>query len=356
MLNAPEITAPHITFQTVREAIPSHCFERSYVRSFAYLTVNLAAIAIVAGMAVWLGEFWLFWPIYAVVQGCLFSGIWVLAHECGHRAFCSNDFVNDCVGLVLHSSLLVPYHAWRISHGKHHQHTNHVELDEVFLPGRGGEVTFRSVMAESILGRTIFIVGLLVIGWPAYLIANVSGRKYARPANHFSPNSPIFSPRQRRSIVISDLALLACILGLAFWAYMTSWATVALFYGLPYLVANAWLVLITYLQHTDESVPHYDEREWTWLKGALATVDRDFGILNGVFYHITDTHVLHHLFPRIPHYHAVEATQHIKRVLGEQYQSDNTPVFVALWRSVTRCVVLDETEREGVFTWRRLQK
>ena len=35
-------------------------------------------------------------------------------------------------------------------------------------------------------------------------------------------------------------------------------ANVLLYYWLPYLVVNYHLVLITYLQHTDVYVPHYD--------------------------------------------------------------------------------------------------
>ena len=35
---------------------------------------------------------------------------------------------------MLHSALLVPYHSWRISHGKHHNNTGSCENDEVFAP------------------------------------------------------------------------------------------------------------------------------------------------------------------------------------------------------------------------------
>ncbi len=34
------------------------------------------------------------------------------------------------------------------------------------------------------------------------------------------------------------------------------------------------LVMITYLQHTHPNLPHYDDKEWDWLRGAMATVDR----------------------------------------------------------------------------------
>ena len=75
-------------------------------------------------------------------------------------------------------------------------------------------------------------------------------------------------------------------------------------YVVPYLMVNAWLVMITLLQHTHPSLPHYTADGWDWLRGALATCDRSFGFLDTFHHHIADTHVLHHLFSVIPHYHA----------------------------------------------------
>jgi omega-6 fatty acid desaturase (delta-12 desaturase) len=112
---------------------------------------------------------------------------------------------------------------------------------------------------------------------------------------------------------------------------------------------NAWLVLITYLQHTHPALPHYDSSEWDWLRGALATMDRDYGILNKIFHNITDTHVAHHLFSTMPHYHAMEATKAIKPILGDYYQFDPTPVTKATWREAKECIYVEPEARKGVF-------
>ncbi|RLM55827.1 hypothetical protein C2845_PM10G09380 [Panicum miliaceum] len=54
---------------------------------------------------------------------------------------------------------------------------------------------------------------------------------------------------------------------------------------------------MTPMPHTDPAVPRYGGGEWDWLRGALATVDRDYGaVLNSAFHNIADTHVVHHLF------------------------------------------------------------
>lgn len=50
------------------------------------------------------------------------------------------------------------------------------------------------------------------------------------------------------------------------------------------------------------------------LKPGHGVMCRSYGILDTVFHNIADTHVCHHLFSLMPHYHAKEATKYIKEV------------------------------------------
>ena len=52
----------------------------------------------------------------------------------GHQSFSNSRKLNDFVGNITHSSILVPYHGWRVSHRTHHQHHGHVENDESWHP------------------------------------------------------------------------------------------------------------------------------------------------------------------------------------------------------------------------------
>ena len=49
-------------------------------------------------------------------------------------------------------------------------------------------------------------------------------------------------------------------------------------------------------------------QEWNYMRGGLSTIDRDYGLFSKV-HHDIGTHVVHHLFPQIPHYHLTEATE-----------------------------------------------
>jgi len=41
-------------------------------------------------------------------------------------------------------------------------------------------------------------------------------------------------------------------------------------------------------------------QEWSYLRGGLSTIDRDFGVFNKIH---------HDIVPQIPHYHLEEATE-----------------------------------------------
>lgn len=43
------------------------------------------------------------WSLYTFIVGLFCTGLWVLAHECGHGAFSDSKAINNAVGWVLHS-------------------------------------------------------------------------------------------------------------------------------------------------------------------------------------------------------------------------------------------------------------
>lgn len=348
---------PPFTVSEIKKAIPPHCFQRSVLRSFSYVVYDLVIAFILYHVATTYIPLlpkplsYIAWPIYGFVQGCVLTGVWVIAHECGHHAFSDYQWLDDTVGLILHSCLLVPYFSWKYSHRRHHSNTGSLERDEVFVPRPKSKVSWFSKYLNNPPGRVLTLAVTLLLGWPLYLTFNVSGRYYERFACHFDPYGPIYNDRERRQIYLSDFGILAVTYGLYKLAAAKGITYLICVYGVPLIVVNAFLVLITYLQHTHPSLPHYDSSEWDWLRGALATCDRDYGVLNKVFHNITDTHVAHHLFSTMPHYHAMEATKAIKPVLKEYYQFDGLPFYKAMWREAKECVYVepDEGVQKGVF-------
>lgn len=281
----------------------------------------------------------------------------------GHGAFSENNRVNDIVGLIVHSALLTPYHSWKITHRKHHSNTGSCEHDEAFVPFTADEMnsSWYEILYDSPLFHLMQVMFYFSLGWmPMYLGFNFANfslntlvtnssrlgfngtgpRKYQNgPKCHFNPKAVFFSPKDRPSVVLSDIGFIVALMVIGFFAYTFTLPVVLRLYILPYMAMNAFLVLITLLHHTDTYVPHFREGEWTWLRGSLCTVDRSYGkILDVILHHITDTHVCHHIFSKMPFYHCVEATEAIKPILGKYYLRDETPIIPAMWRAMTQCI------------------
>ncbi|KAI8624306.1 fatty acid desaturase-domain-containing protein [Xylariaceae sp. FL1651] len=383
----------------LRERIPAHCFQPSTLRSMGFVIRDLVVyLALLAG-ALHLEKtanvyisFIVRYVVFPYAAGIALTGLWVLAHEAGHGAFSKNKRVADIVGFIIHSALMSPYFAWRSSHARHHQYANNVSVDLNYVPPsreeyhtmfgqasvRNREVAKRvgdgnigeeepERLLDEILEDAPFVVFLRivlqqVIGWHWYLLSHITAGPESSPKksrgwwdnSHFLPNSSLFRNDEFWDIALSDAGLLAMMGTTYAFVQQYGFKTLLWSYGLPLLWVNHWIVMITYLHHTHTSLPKYTPESWTYLRGALATVDRDPGfILRHMTHHIIDLHVVHHLFPRIPHYHAQEATDAIKPLLGELYHSDKTSYWGALWKAFTECQWIepdpDKTREANVY-------
>ncbi|KAH0828530.1 hypothetical protein AYO21_07763 [Fonsecaea monophora] len=367
---------PDFTIGDIHKAIPKHCFQRSAATGLYYVARDVTSLAV---------TFYLFnrfltpenvpstplraglWFLYTVVQGLFGTGLWVLAHECGHQSFSPSKVLNDTVGYLCHTALLVPYFSWKISHGKHHKATGHMERDMVFVPVTKEQYCTRrgwllhqldELTEETPIATAYHLIAQQLFGWPMYLLTNVTGHNkhevqregrgigkhngFAGGVNHFDPASPLYEAKDAKLIFLSDLGLLV-VGSILFWVGKTyGLSNLFVWYLAPYLWVNHWLVAITFLQHTDPSLPHYTPEMWTYTRGAAATIDREFGFIGRQLFHgIIETHVLHHYVSTIPFYHADEASEAIKKVMGRHYRSDteggSLGFLQSLWKSMRWC-------------------
>merc|ERR1712000_781642 len=187
-LNGNSFTPPDYTIKDIRDAIPKHCFERSAIRGWSYILRDMACLAT---------TFYLF------------------------NTFNTPEYVPNVAARAL---------LWA-------------------------------------LYTLSMLIGQQLIGWPHSLITNVTGHNFHERqregrgkgkkngvgggVNHFNPSSPLYEQKDAKLIVLSDIgiALNAAVqiyLGNAF-----GWANMAVWFWVPWLWVNHWLVAITFLQHTD---------------------------------------------------------------------------------------------------------
>ncbi|XP_021891747.1 acyl-lipid omega-3 desaturase (cytochrome b5), endoplasmic reticulum-like [Carica papaya] len=303
---------PPFRIAEIRAAIPKHCWIKNPWRSLSYVLRDLVVVSLLVAAAVFFNN-WVFWPLYWLAQGTMFWAIFVLGHDCGHSSFSDNPKLNSVVGHILHSSILVPYHGWRISHRTHHQNHGNIEKDESWVPLP--EKIYKKLGPKTLTLR--FTVPFPMLAYPMYLWYRSPGKT----GSHFNPYSDLFASNERNLVITSTLCWTLMVVLLASLSFLLGPIQMLKLYGIPYLIFVMWLDFVTYLHHHghEQKLPWYRGQEWSYLRGGLTTVDRDYGVFNNI-HHDIGTHVIHHLFPQIPHYHLVEATKAAKPVLGKYYR------------------------------------
>jgi fatty acid desaturase len=253
---------PDYTMKQIYDAIPSHCFQPNTLLSLGYvlrdfafvLVLGLAATQIPSLPFPYLRQ--VAWFTYAFVQGLVFTGLWELAHECGHGALSKSKTFNYNTGLIIHSFLLVPFHSWRFTHAQHHKSTNNLDRDIAFVPRMkedfDNERATHSKAWEMVEDTPIVALTTLffhqLIAWPIYMAINnfAIERMAAAPwwkRSHFylGGDGPNFKPENTKDVLVSDIGIVLAATGL--WAavnWFGAW-NVMLFYGFPYLWTNHWI-------------------------------------------------------------------------------------------------------------------
>ena len=161
----------------LKKSLPPRCFEPSIPLSFYYVFKDLAIVASLYSLMLvltvgplsvhWTVKYFAIYPVYWLLQGTMMAAIFCLGHDCGHGSFSKSPLLNDIVGNIVHSMILVPYYPWKLSHHHHHKNTGNIDKDEVFYPIRSKESSSDSPKSSSMSSLIALLPGA---AWFAYLI------------------------------------------------------------------------------------------------------------------------------------------------------------------------------------------
>lgn len=280
-LRAKDAPAAVPDVKTLKAAIPAHCFERSLVRSLSYVARDVFFVSLLFYSAVCitrLDQPWFvtvpLWALYSLAQGLFFTGLWILAHECGHDSFSPYLNVNAFVGWAIHCSLLVPFFSWKFSHARHHRYHNHMEKDTVFVPwtkeqydSRTRGATLLSKLVDHAAADTpiVTLAALFVhqvFGWPAYVFLNVGsgynslvkgnrGNSGRYRQSHLDPSADIFTASEGPFVALSNLGIAITLGTLYMVSRSLGVGNTLLLYGLPYLWMNHWIGTFIFLTENE---------------------------------------------------------------------------------------------------------
>ncbi|KAG6827400.1 hypothetical protein H0H92_011928 [Tricholoma furcatifolium] len=351
-----------VSLSEVHSAVPKHLHEKNTGKSLLYIFRDLACAFVVYKLG-WLidpvasllvqnygvsetvgtASKWTLWVLYWYWQGIILAGWWCMAHEAGHGSLSDYNWFNHVVGFTFHTFLFVPYFAWRSTHHAHHKAVNSVERDENYIPRTRSDynlppeksahvANYHDVFEETPIYTLIRMLVMLLLGLQTYLLTNVMGSpRHSTGTSHFLPSSSLFKPRERNNIILSNLGITFMVFILYLWTQEVGFHYFIKLYFVPYIImtlklllqlTNNWVIMFTYIQHSDPAIPHYRNKGWTFLRGALSTVDRPFLGWIG------------HNQPYV--------TEAIKNVLKDDYNYDSTNTLRAMYRSFTQCCFVED--------------
>lgn len=92
-------------------------------------------VGVIIGLAVWIMQGWLFWPVAILFQGIAICFLFTLEHEATHKTPFATLWLNEWTGRIAGFVLLNPFEWFRYFHLAHHRHTNDPDRDPELAGG-----------------------------------------------------------------------------------------------------------------------------------------------------------------------------------------------------------------------------
>lgn len=250
-------------------------------------------------------------PLYAniacaVLNGIMIGMIFIIGHDCAHRAFVPGRRLNWWLGRLAFIPSAHSISLWDVVHNRtHHGRTNLKGVDYVWAPMSKSEYDscspFRRLVERVYRGP----FGPVVYYYPQFWLSRL-----------LLPLAADSRPDWRRHLPDSLFVLVALggtvalVLALGHWLapQRSPWLTLALGWVLPFAVWNYLMAFSIYIQHTHPRAPWFDdEAGWSFYDGNIrGTTHVDFPkfclLLRDVH-----AHPAHHALPSIPIYNLPDA-------------------------------------------------
>ncbi|ELS03490.1 fatty acid desaturase [Xenococcus sp. PCC 7305] len=293
---------PSLKIRDILDTLPKEVFVKNPRKAWLKVFVNVACV-VLGYWAVAVSP-WYLLPIAWIFLGTNLIGLFVLGHDCGHRSFSNQIWVNDLVGHIMFLPLIYPFHAWRIMHNHHHKHTNKLEEDNTWTPFSAEEYEQLSPAYkwwyQRMRGKFWWLGS--VAHWA---VLHFDWRRFTgkqREQVRFSVLLVVFTAAVGFPLILINFGI---------WGFVK-------FYIVPWLIYHFWMSTFTIVHHTLPSIPFTHKEQWHEAAAQLCgTVHCKYPWWVEFFCHDINVHIPHHLTTAIPWYNLRLAHKSIKANWGE---------------------------------------
>ncbi|PSB28024.1 fatty acid desaturase [Stenomitos frigidus] len=293
--------SPDLRLKDILKTLPKECFQKDMRKAWTSVLTNILMVGL-GYVSIAIAP-WFLLPIAWIFTGTALTGFFVIAHDCGHRSFAKQRWVNDWVGHLFMLPLLYPFHSWRLLHNKHHDYTNKMDVDNAWQP-------FRPELYAS-LPKTIQLAYQGMRGRLWWLASIVHWA-----IMHFDPSR--VDAKDQNKIRLS----VAVVIGFAAIAFPVLFVTLGVsgfikFWLMPWLVYHFWMSTFTLVHHTAPDIAFQEPEQWNAAKAQLTgTVHCDYPMWVERLCHHINVHIPHHLSTSIPSYNLRAAHQSLRENWG----------------------------------------
>ncbi|NOX87755.1 MAG: fatty acid desaturase [Calditrichaeota bacterium] len=235
----------------------------------------------------------------ATVTALLHVRIFIFFHDACHGSFFASRRANKILGYVAGIVTFTPFEEWRRLHNIHHATSGDLDRRGV---GDIWTMTVEEYRASSKIKRIAYRVfrnPLVMFGLGPVILFLVSMRIPSKESKK----------EERRSVIITNIALILIVLGLGFSIGFSVYFKILIPVTFIAGAAGIWLF---YVQHQFEDSYWSKNADWDMIKSALK--GSSYYKLPKILQWFTGNiglHHIHHLRPRIPNYYLQSCNDNI---------------------------------------------
>lgn len=291
-----------LTLQAIIKSLPQACFKKNARKAWTGLLINCVMVGL-SYSAIALSPSYLL-PLAWLWAGTAVTGLFVIAHECGHRLFSDRRWVNDLVGHLVTLPMLYPFHSWRILHDWHHKHTNQLNIDNAWSPYEPADYASMNPALRWTYRQ--------FRGW-AWWLASVA--HWGKLHFDWRPLAGKQRAQMRFSVLLvlgfAAVAAPTLVWTLGLWGVVKYWL-------MPWLIFHFWLSTFTLVHHTALDVPFTPVAHWdAAIAQLLGTIHCDYPFWVEFLCHDINVHIPHHVSTAIPSYNLRMAHKSLRENWGE---------------------------------------
>jgi omega-6 fatty acid desaturase (delta-12 desaturase) len=314
-----------LQLKDIVKTLPRQCFEKNPRKAWA--NVVLSVIAAGLGYGTIALSPWFLLPVAWFFTGTALTGWFVIAHDCGHRSFAKQRWVNDWVGHLFMLPLIYPFHSWRLFHDHHHLHTNKMHVDNAWHPWTE---EFYQQASPSL--RWCYQLFRGPLWWIASMI------HWAQL--HFNPANAAERDRNQVRLSVAVVLVFAAIaFPTLYWA-TGAWGIIN-FWLMPWLVYHFWMSTFTLVHHTANDVQFQPADQWDAATAQLeGTIHCDYPRWVEILCHDINVHIPHHVSTAIPSYNLRLAHASLEEQWGDRLKQRRFS-WGLLKEVITQCHIFD---------------